>query len=67
MCPLSDQRAGGGGGFHYQWSKIIIIVLFIQLFMYEALGLCNEGDGGHLIDSAEWITNKNGNYITFDP
>ena len=31
-----------------------------QLFMYEAMGLCPQGRGGELIDSAEWITNKNG-------
>lgn len=28
--------------------------------MYEALGLCEEGQGGRLIDEAEWITNKAG-------
>ena len=32
-----------------------------QLFMYEAMGLCPEGQGGKLIDSAEWVSNKEGN------
>ena len=31
--------------------------------MYEALGLCEEGKGGDLIDNAKWIKNKNGNLI----
>lgn len=31
-----------------------------QLFMYEAMGLCPQGRGGELIDSAQWISNKNG-------
>ena len=35
-------------------------LVFLQLFMYEALGLCAEGDGGKLIESGEWITNRNG-------
>ena len=30
--------------------------------MYEALGMCPEGEGGHLIDSAEWIGNRHGKY-----
>ena len=34
-----------------------------QLFMYEALGLCPEGEGGSLIDTAEWIPNKNGQLL----
>ena len=36
----------------------------LQLFMYEALGLCQEGEGGQLIDSAEWINNRNGERVT---
>lgn len=31
-----------------------------ELFMYEALGLCQEGEGGSLIDGSEWIENKAG-------
>jgi len=31
-----------------------------ELFMYEALGLCQEGAGGRLVDDAVWITNRNG-------
>ena len=31
-----------------------------QLFLYEALGLCPEGQGGQLIDTAEWRANKSG-------
>ena len=34
--------------------------VLLQLFMYEAMGLCPQGRGGELIDSAEWISNKNG-------
>lgn len=33
------------------------------MFLYEALGLCEEGKGGDLIDNAKWIKNKNGNLI----
>ena len=36
--------------------------LSLQLFLYEALGLCPEGHGGQLIDSSKWIKNKNGTY-----
>lgn len=43
---------------HIQFS----LFLLLQLFMYEALGLCPEGEGGHLIDSAVWVTNKQGKY-----
>ena len=28
--------------------------------MYEALGLCHEGEGKNLIETAEWIINNNG-------
>jgi sterol carrier protein 2 len=31
-----------------------------ELFMYEALGLCPDGEGGALIDSGEWIDNAQG-------
>ncbi|XP_065057864.1 sterol carrier protein 2-like isoform X2 [Rhopilema esculentum] len=31
-----------------------------EMLMYEALGLCDEGKGGELIDKAEWITNTEG-------
>lgn len=31
--------------------------------MYEAMELCPQGKGGELIDSAEWITNKNGGEV----
>lgn len=34
-----------------------------ELFMYEAMGLCPQGRGGELIDSAEWINNKNGGEV----
>ncbi|XP_020613629.1 non-specific lipid-transfer protein-like [Orbicella faveolata] len=34
-----------------------------ELFMYEAMGLCPQGRGGELIDSAEWITNTNGGEV----
>ncbi|XP_078350176.1 sterol carrier protein 2-like isoform X1 [Oculina patagonica] len=34
-----------------------------ELFMYEAMGLCPQGRGGELIDSAEWISNKNGGEV----
>lgn len=30
------------------------------MLMYEALGLCEEGKGGELIDNAKWIQNANG-------
>lgn len=40
--------------------SICPLILHLQLFMYEALGLCKEGEGGHLIDSGEWIQNRNG-------
>ncbi len=36
------------------------MLYLLQLFMYEALGLCKEGEGGRLIESGEWIKNKNG-------
>ena len=32
----------------------------VQLFLYEALGLCAEGKGDTLVDSAKWITNDQG-------
>ena len=32
----------------------------VQLFLYEALGLCAEGEGDTLVDSAKWITNDQG-------
>ena len=32
----------------------------VQLFLYEALGLCAEGKGDTLVDSAKWITNNQG-------
>ena len=35
---------------------------FFQLFMYEALGLCEEGQGGNLVDGGQWIRNTNGWY-----
>ena len=28
--------------------------------MYEALGLCGEGQGGRLIDEAKWVKNAAG-------
>ena len=28
--------------------------------MYEALGLCQEGEGKNLIETAQWISNENG-------
>jgi sterol carrier protein 2 len=31
-----------------------------ELFMYEALGLCEEGQGGRLVDSGRWISNSKG-------
>jgi len=31
-----------------------------ELFMYEALGLCGAGEGGQLIDDAEWVENAAG-------
>ena len=31
-----------------------------QLFLYEALGLCREGEGGRLIDSGRWVPNSHG-------
>lgn len=34
-----------------------------ELFLYEALGMCPEGKGGDLIDSAEWIPNKSGGEV----
>lgn len=34
-----------------------------ELFMYEAMGLCPGGRGGDLIDSTEWIENKNGGEV----
>ncbi|XP_068729903.1 sterol carrier protein 2-like isoform X1 [Montipora capricornis] len=34
-----------------------------ELFMYEAMGLCQLGRGGELIDSAKWINNKNGGSV----
>ena len=40
--------------------------LLFQLFMYEAMGLCPQGRGGELIDSAEWISNKNGKMFSLD-
>ena len=43
------------------WQLLLKIHFHLfQLFMYEAMGLCRQGKGGELIDSAEWITNKNG-------
>ncbi len=35
-------------------------LFYVQLFMYEALGMCPEGHGGSLIDTAEWTSNKRG-------
>ena len=40
--------------------------VLLQLFMYEAMGLCPQGRGGELIDSAEWISNKNGKMFSID-
>ncbi len=37
-------------------------VVCVQLFQYEALGLCPEGKGGDLIDSGRWIHNKTGDF-----
>ena len=34
--------------------------------MYEALGLCNEGEGKNLIETAEWISNENGETLEQD-
>ncbi|XP_057316141.1 sterol carrier protein 2-like isoform X1 [Hydractinia symbiolongicarpus] len=34
-----------------------------ELFMYEALGLCAEGQGGKLVDEGQWITNKAGGHL----
>eukprot|EP01119_Soliformovum_irregulare_P020597 TRINITY_DN6697_c0_g1_i1.p1 TRINITY_DN6697_c0_g1~~TRINITY_DN6697_c0_g1_i1.p1 ORF type:complete len:436 (-),score=112.05 TRINITY_DN6697_c0_g1_i1:40-1314(-) len=31
-----------------------------ELLMYEALGLCREGDGGKLASNGEWVTNGEG-------
>ena len=31
-----------------------------QLLLYEALGLCETGKAGELIDNAKWIQNKQG-------
>ena len=31
-----------------------------ELFMYEALGLCEPGGGGQLIDSCQWVANEQG-------
>ena len=31
-----------------------------ELMMYEAMGLCKEGEGGQLIDNGEWINNNEG-------
>ena len=42
---------------------IIILCVSFKMFLYEALGLCEEGKGGNLIDNAKWIKNKNGNLI----
>lgn len=36
------------------------LLYLIQLFLYEALGLCPEGKGAELVDSAKWITNGKG-------
>ena len=33
------------------------------MFLYEALGLCGEGEGGLLIDNAKWVKNSNGKKI----
>lgn len=34
-----------------------------ELFMYEALGLCGVGEGGQLIDSAQWQENAAGGEV----
>jgi len=34
-----------------------------ELFMYEALGLCGVGEGGSLIDSAQWLENTAGGEV----
>ena len=34
--------------------------------MYEALGLCQEGEGKNLIETAEWISNENGETLEHD-
>jgi sterol carrier protein 2 len=34
-----------------------------ELFMYEALGLCDVGEGGALIDSGEWVENAAGGRV----
>jgi len=34
-----------------------------ELFLYEALGLCEKGKGGELIDSSKWIKNENGGQL----
>ena len=34
--------------------------IYMQLFLYEALGMCPVGCGGKLIDDAKWIQNSKG-------
>ncbi|KAL5459801.1 hypothetical protein EMCRGX_G033177 [Ephydatia muelleri] len=36
-----------------------------ELFLYEALGLCPEGKGGQLIDTAEWKANRSGGEVCY--
>ena len=33
--------------------------------MYEAMGLCEEGKGGDLVNSGKWIKNKQGEKIFY--
>ena len=33
--------------------------------MYEAMGLCNEGEGGKLLDNGEWRTNSSGGELFY--
>ena len=41
----------------------LTFIFRFKMLMYEALGLCDEGKGGELIDKAEWITNAEGEFF----
>nr|XP_047132721.1 sterol carrier protein 2 isoform X3 [Hydra vulgaris] len=56
MCALTAD----GGAAAVICSEDFMDKYNLKMFLYEALGLCKEGEGGLLIDNSKWIENSNG-------